>query len=209
MRRNAFIVCSAVLFTSLVGATESPPNFVVIMAEAQGWAQTSVQMDDRIPASKSASFTTPAVERLAREGMRFTYGYATSPRCTPSRAALFTGKSPAALHMTYVGVGREEGAPRTALLPPEPRLELPTSETTIARLLKEAGYSTAHFGKWHVGRISPARYGLDDSDGPTNNGGPDNVANPNPKQSRGMTARGIAFLTKASDAGKPFYLQLS
>lgn len=190
-------------------AAESQPNFVVIMAEAQGWAQTSVQMDDRVPESQSRVFQTPAIERLAREGMRFTFGYAASPRCTPSRAALFTGRSPAALHMTYVGAGREEGPVRTALIPPEPLLELPTDTITVAEVLKPLGYTSAHFGKWHVGRTDPARHGFDASDGATNNGGPDNVASPNPKQAYGMTERGIAFMKRAQQAGKPFYLQLS
>lgn len=195
--------------TALEAATDAGPNFVVIMAEAQGWPNTSVMMDDRLPASKSTVFKTPAIERLAREGMRFAYGYALSPRCTPSRAALFTGISPAALHMTYVGIGRESGPVRTALIPPEPVLEMPTAVNTIAELLKSAGYTTAHFGKWHVGRTDPARHGFDESDGATSNGGPDNVASPNPKQAYGMTERGTAFMTRAQKAGKPFYLQLS
>jgi arylsulfatase A-like enzyme len=191
-------------------AEASPrPNFVVILTEAQGWANTSVAMDGRIPESRSRTFATPAVERLAREGMRFAQGYATSPRCTPSRAALFTGKSPAVLHMTYVGIGRDNAPVRTALIPPEPVLELPAAETTVAELLKSAGYTTAHFGKWHVGRESPAKHGFDASDGPTGNGGPENVASPNPKQAYGMTERGITFMTRASQAGQPFYLQLS
>ena len=194
---------------ALRAAVDTGPNFVVIMAEAQGWPNTSVMMDDRLPASKSAGFKTPAIERLAREGMRFAYGYALSPRCTPSRAALFTGVSPAALHMTYVGIGREGGPVRTALIPPEPVLEMPIAVTTVAELLKGAGYTTAHFGKWHVGRTDPARHGFDESDGATGNGGPDNVASPNPKQAYGMTERGIAFMTRAQKAGKPFYLQLS
>ncbi len=213
MRLRALIigVVSAVGAAMVAGAAETPaPNFVVIMAEAQGWPNTSVRMDDRLPASQSTVFKTPAVERLAREGMRFAYGYALSPRCTPSRAALFTGIGPAALHMTYVGVGREAGGTvRTALLPPEPLLELPTVVTTVAELLKGAGYTTAHFGKWHVGRVSPDRHGFDESDGATGNGGPDNVASPNPKQAIGMTERGLAFMAKAQKAGKPFYLQLS
>ena len=200
----AGVACGAVRAAEAV-----PPNFVVLMAEAQGWAQTSVQMDDRVPASRSRVFSMPALERLARSGMRFTYGYALSPRCTPSRAALFTGRGPAALRMTYVGAGRDGGTPRTALIPPEPLLEMPTSELTVAELLKEAGYTTAHFGKWHVGRTDPARHGFDASDGATSNGGPDNVASPNPKQAYGMTERGIAFMAKAKAAGKPFYLQLS
>jgi arylsulfatase A-like enzyme len=187
----------------------TPPNFVVIMAEAQGWAQTSVQMDDQVSASRHRSFRTPAVERLAREGMRFTFGYALSPRCTPSRAALFTGRNPAELQMTYVGIGRSAEVARTRLLPPEPVLELPGEALTVAEVLRARGYATAHFGKWHVGRADPARHGFDASDGPTNNGGPDQVASPNPKQAIGMTDRGIAFLTNAARAGRPFYVQLS
>lgn len=201
------ILVAAVACTA--SAADPRPNFVVIMAEAQGWAQTSVMMDDRVPESKSRIFRTPAVERLAREGMRFTFGYAASPRCTPSRAAVLTGKTPAALHMTYVGVGRDAGAVFTKLIPPEPLLELPMGETTIAEILEPLGYATAHFGKWHVGRTDPSRHGFDESDGPTNNGGPDNLASPNPKQAHGMTDRGIAFMARAQKAGKPFYLQLS
>lgn len=209
LRITCLIFGSTTVLGWVRAADRAAPNFVVIMAEAQGWSNTSVMMDDRLPASKSAVFKTPALERLAREGMRFAYGYALSPRCTPSRAALFTGIGPAALHMTYVGVGRESGPVRTALIPPEPVLELPTAVTTVAELLKGSGYTTAHFGKWHVGRTDPGKHGFDDSDGATNNGGPDNVASPNPKQAYGMTERGIAFMTRAKNAGKPFYLQLS
>ena len=76
-------------------------------------------------------------------------------------------------------------------------------------MLKRAGYATAHFGKWHMGRVSPSQHGFDESDGATNNGGPDNVANPHPKQLYGMTDRGIDFMARQVKAGKPFYLQLS
>ncbi len=211
MKCHSHLVLMLVLgwATVLRAAADVGPNFVVIMAEAQGWPNTSVMMDDRLSASKSAVFKTPAVERLAREGMRFAYGYALSPRCTPSRAALLTGIGPAALHMTYVRVGRETGPVRTALIPPEPVLEMPTAVTTVAEMLKGVGYTTAHFGKWHVGRTDPGKHGFDESDGATNNGGPDGVANPNPKQSFGMTERGIAFMRRAQLVGKPFYLQLS
>lgn len=202
------------LLCPLVGAAatvaEPPPNFIVILAEAQGWANTSAPMDASDPESRSSNLKTPAVERLAREGMRFARGYAASPRCTPSRAALLTGKTPGALRMTYVGVGRREQSPAAQpVLTPTPLLELPGEETTIAELLKDEGYLAAHFGKWHLGRVDPARHGFDASDGPTNNGGPDNVAVPNPKQAEGMTDRGIAFIEGAIQAGRPFYLQLS
>jgi arylsulfatase A-like enzyme len=161
MKRTKLGVVLGVILTcaagSLVAAADTRPNFVVIMAEAQAWAGSSVQMDDQVPASRSTVFKTPALERLAREGMRFAYGYAASPRCTPSRAALFTGRSPAALRMTYVGVGRESAdvvAGRKSL-PPEPILEMPERVVTVGKVLQAAGYATAHFGKWHVGRTAP------------------------------------------------------
>jgi arylsulfatase A-like enzyme len=193
-------------------------------------------MDDTVPGSKSDLARTPNLEKLAAGGMRFADFHAASPRCTPTRAALFTGRSPAVLHMTFVGEGggggkgggkggggggkgggggggggRESTFSETGskLLPPTPSNELPESETTIAAVLKRTGYATAHFGKWHVGRISPAKYGFDESDGPTNNGGPENVENPNPKEAFGTTDRGMDFMARQVKAGKPFYLQIS
>lgn len=191
------------------------PNFIVIYGEGSGWASTSVQMDDRNPTSKSATSHTPSIERLAAAGMRFSDGYAPSPRCTPSRAALLTGRSPAQLHMTFVGDGRRglpEGEyldPGAQLRTPWPQLELPAETVTLAEYLKRAGYATAHFGKWHLGRVSPNQHGFEESDGPTGNDGPDNVPNPNPKQALAMTAEGIEFMERQVKAGKPFYLQLS
>lgn len=196
---------------ALHSAVSSKPNFVVVLGEGHGWSSTSVQMDDAVPASKSATVSTPNLETLAKDGMRFADFYAASPRCTPSRAALFTGKSPAALHMTFVGEGRTDnrGAVNGKLIPPDSSTELPTTETTIAEFLKSFGYATAHFGKWHVGRTDPSRHGFDESDGPTNNGGPDNVPIPHPKQLFGMTERGMDFMARQVKAGKPFYLQMS
>jgi arylsulfatase A-like enzyme len=205
------------------------PNFLVILGEAQGWTSSSVQMDDTMPNSKSDLARTPNLEKLAAGGIRFANFHAASPRCTPTRAALFTGRSPAALHMTFVsegprgngggggggagrgGGGRESTFSETGskLLPPSPVFDLPESDATIAEVLKRAGYVTAHFGKWHVGRTSPARHGFDESDGATSNGGQDNVENPNPKEAFGMTERGMDFMTRQAKAGKPFYLQIS
>jgi len=196
-----------------LGAAQRP-NFVVIMGEAQGWASCSVQMDDTVPGSKSTLAHTPSLEKLAADGMRFANFYAASPRCTPTRAAYFTGRSPAALHMTFVGEGKggkESSFTETGskLVPAPATQELPESEVTIAALLKREGYATAHFGKWHVGRVSPTRHGFDENDGPNNNGGPENVENPNPKQAFANTERGMDFMERQAKAGKPFYLQIS
>lgn len=195
---------------SLPAANPTPPNFIVILGEGAGWASTSVQMDDRNPASKGSGVATPQLERLAASGIRFSDGYAASPRCTPSRAALFTGCSPAALHMTFIGDGKGGGRnAETRVVPPRAILELPSNTTTVAEFLKQAHYATAHFGKWHVGRVDPTAHGFDESDGPTGNGGPDNVANPNPKQALAMTERGIQFMERQKKLGRPFYLQMS
>jgi arylsulfatase A len=196
---------------ALAAAAAQRPNFVFILGEGHGWSSTSVQMDDAVPESKSAFARTPNLERLAQSGMRFANFYAPSPRCTPSRVSLLTGKSPAQLHMTFVNEGRRDSGtnPNGRVITPSASTELPASETTIAELLKGAGYATAHFGKWHVGRTGPSRHGFDESDGPTNNGGPEDVANPHPKQLYGMTERGMDFMVRQVQAGKPFFLQLS
>lgn len=208
------LVLLAWLIASALSAADQRPNFVVIMGEAQGWASCSVQMDDTVPESKSELAHTPNLERLATGGMRFANFYAASPRCTPTRAALFTGRSPAALRMTFVGEGkggRESSWSETGskLIPPEMISEMPESEVTIAEVLQRAGYATAHFGKWHVGRLDPARHGFSESDGPNNNGGPENVENPNPKQAFRTAGLGCDFMARQVKAGKPFYLQVS
>ena len=199
------------LLTALSVTSAPPPNFVFILGEGHGWSSTSVQMDDAVPASKSAYVHTPNFEKLAQSGMRFANFYAPSPRCTPSRVALFTGKSPAQLHMTFINEGRRDSGsdPNGRVITPSASMELPTSEVTLANLLKGAGYATAHFGKWHMSRANPSQHGYDENDGANGNGGPDNVDNPHPKQLYRMTERGMDFMTRQVKAGKPFYLQLS
>jgi arylsulfatase A len=185
-------------------AAPRPPNFIILLGEGQGWNSTSVQMDDTVHTSKSSFIQTPNLERLAREGMRFANAYAASPRCTPSRAALLTGKTPALLRMTFIAVRDADNSRR--LIEPSPVLELPESEMTIAELLKGAGYATAHFGKWHVGRANPTRHGFDENDGANGSGGPNTT---NPKQVYLTTELGIDFVSRQTKAGKPFLLQIS
>ena len=190
---------------------ETAPNFVLILGEAQGWASSSVPMDAAVPDSKNSLARTPALETLARGGTRFANFYAASPRCMPTRAALFTGKSPAALHMTYIGEGKKDDSAALGrrLIPPNCSLEMPSSLTTIAELLKKSGYATAHFGKWHVGRAHPSTHGFEESDGPTSNIGPNKEENPNPKEAFAITERGADFMARQKAAGRPFFLQVS
>ncbi|MHC4993591.1 MAG: sulfatase-like hydrolase/transferase [Planctomycetota bacterium] len=189
-----------------MSVAEGPPNFLFIQGEGAGWVHTSVQMDPSVPESDNRTVFTPSFERLANGGMTFSNFYAPSPRCTPSRATYFTGKSPGKLGMTFVS---DRTGPNAKLIPPQTSLEMPLDEITIAELLKGAGYATAHFGKWHVGRAHPSTHGFDASDGPTNNGGPENVQEPNPKQLYETAQSGIAFMTQHARAGRPFFLQVS
>ncbi|MEZ5433867.1 MAG: sulfatase-like hydrolase/transferase [Verrucomicrobiales bacterium] len=185
---------------------------MVILEEAQRWASMSVPMDDRHPGriEKRVHPHSPSGQHC-HGGIRFSDFYAASPRCTPTRAALFTGRSPAQLHMTFVGEGKQEGTVNSGdkVIPPQGTSELPAGIATIGTLLKQQGYATAHFGKWHCGRISPREHGFDETDGPNSNAGPENVENPNPKQGYAITELGMDFIARQVTVGKPFYLQLS
>ncbi len=195
-----------ILLAALVASAAGEPNFVFIQGEGQGWNSTSVRMDPEVPESRNDYFQTPNLERLAEGGIRFANFYAPSPRCTPSRATYFTGKSPAKLGMTFVNL---RSGPNVKLVEPTPALEMPLEETTIAEILRDSGYATAHFGKWHVGRRSPVEHGFDETDGANNNGGPVNVGSPNPKQAYGITEQGLRFIESKAKAGRPFYIQMS
>ncbi len=204
----------ALLFcANVASAANSPPNFLVILGEAQGWASMSAPLDDRNPeGSRSDFIRTPNLDGIANRGVCFSDFYAASPRCTPTRAALETGRSPAALRMTFVNEGRggdSRASPGDKVLQPAFTPELPAGIETLPGALKRAGYATAHFGKWHIGRANPREHGFDENDGPNNNDGPDNVEDPNPKQCYAIAEQGMEFMTRQVRAGKPFFLQLS
>ncbi|MFO0604649.1 MAG: sulfatase-like hydrolase/transferase [Polyangiales bacterium] len=185
------------------------PSFIVFLAEANGWTSTSVLQDEAIPASRSGTIQTPSLDRLSAQGMRFSNFYAPSPRCMPTRASLLTGRSPAALHMTFIPEARNEGAATGMVVPPVTLTTLPVATPTVASVLRASGYGTAHFGKWHAGNVDPRMYGFDASDGATANRGPENVDHPNPAQAYLIADRAIEFLDAQAAAGRPFYLQVS
>ena len=197
-------------------ASKGPPNFIVIVGEGCGWSGTSVAMDEAHGDACAAEALTPNLAKLAAEGQRASQFYASSPRCTPSRASLFTGVSPAVLRMTYVNEGgserrgaEAEAPPTTKLIAPNPSMELPADVKTIAQWLKPVGYASAHFGKWHVGRSAPSKVGFDIDDGANTNSGPGRNAQPNPEEGISITDRGIAFMEAQVKAKKPFYLHMS
>jgi N-acetylgalactosamine-6-sulfatase len=137
---------------------KSGPNIVFILADDLGYGD--------LHCYGRADVRTPAVDGLAAEGVRFTNAYANGPECTPTRAALLTGR-----YQQRVGglecaigngnVGRYDDAAR---LRQTHDLGLPVSETSIARMLKDAGYATGIAGKWHLGhedKFAPNLHGFD------------------------------------------------
>lgn len=157
MRRRFGLGLLGVLLT-LAGANaraaEPPPNVVLIVADDLGGVDLGCY--------GSTFYRTPNLDRLARNGRRFTQAYAACPVCSPTRAAIMTGKNPARLHLTDWLPGRPDN-PAQKLNRPAFRQELPLEEVTIAEALKAAGYTTGHIGKWHLGGegFGPTRQGFD------------------------------------------------
>lgn len=197
------ILCT--LFCLAIGSLHAAPNIVFILVDDMGWTGTSAAMDPSRSDSQSDFYQTPHIEALADSGMRFSQAYAPAALCTPSRAAILTGKTPAELHITTPGGSRSQSYQKLA--PPRHLKELPESTLTIAEVLQQQGYATAHFGKWHLGQTSPSQHGFDVHDGSPHNVVP--ASQDGPKDVFGLTARAIQFMTEQSDARKPFYLQLS
>lgn len=126
------------------------PNIVLILIDDLGWKD--------LGCSGSTFYQTPNLDRLAAEGRRYTQAYSACPVCSPSRAAILSGRHPARVGITqYIG-GHSEGRLRDV-----PYLHwLPRSEISIASLLKDAGYQTWHVGKWHLGEdTSPTDHGFE------------------------------------------------
>jgi arylsulfatase A len=133
------------LFLALVAAVQAAqprPNIVFILADDLG-------IND-LGCYGRSDHRTPHLDRLAREGMRFSASYCAQPICSPSRAALMTGKAPARLHLTTYLPGRPDARSQKLLHPPM-RRQLPLEHVTMAEALKKEGYVTAHIGKWHLG----------------------------------------------------------
>ncbi|MCW5555676.1 MAG: sulfatase [Verrucomicrobiae bacterium] len=149
----------------VASAPPYPPNVVFILADDLGWADLACYGSDL--------HETPHLDRLAREGMRFSQAYA-MPVCSPSRAAILTGRHAARLQMTIWREGALKPTENQKLRPAPAISDLPHAETTIAEALKAAGYLTFHIGKWHLGDAdhSPETQGFDLNIGGTHWGAP-------------------------------------
>ncbi|MEM7310337.1 MAG: sulfatase [Planctomycetota bacterium] len=169
-------------------AGERPPNVVLIVVDDMGWKDLGCY--------GSTYYRTPHVDRLAAEGVRFTQGYAACAVCSPSRAALLTGRYPQRIGVTdwihhdgpeareameadrnVEGFDRPRGR---RLLTPRNHAWLEPSEVTLAELLRAEGYATCHVGKWHLGPDghSPETQGFDENHGGNQLGHPPSYFDP-------------------------------
>jgi arylsulfatase A-like enzyme len=142
------------------------PNVIFILADDLGWADTTLYGHTKF-------HRTPHLERLAQRGMTFTRAYSASPLCSPTRASILTGLSPARTGITapncHLPQVRLEAVPGTSApphqhaIPPETVTRLKPDYPTLPQALKAAGYATGHFGKWHLGAepYSPLDHGFD------------------------------------------------
>ena len=140
----------------LTAQGRKPLNFVFILADDLGWTDLACYGSDLNE--------TPNLDRLAKEGVRFTDAYAACPVCSPTRASIMTGKYPARLKITNYLPGSHP-VPYSKLIGFEQPQQLPLEETTIAESLQASGYISGHIGKWHLGGkgFSPDKQGFDGS----------------------------------------------
>lgn len=155
-RANSYLaIASACVVSAFTLTAAAPrPNVVLFLVDDMGW------MDSGAYGSKY--YETPNMDALAKRGMLFTDAYAANPLCSPTRASILTGKYPARLRFT-TAAGHTQPAPEDAqpypdrvspnskLINPRTIRFLPLEEVTVAEAFRDAGYTTGHFGKWHLG----------------------------------------------------------
>lgn len=153
------------LFVSAVSASE-PPNIVLFLIDDLGWKDLGCQ--------GSRYYQTPNIDELARQGARFTNAYSACAVCSPTRAAVLTGKYPARLMLTdWLPSGRWD--PKSKLLSGRFLRALPVEELTLAEAFRSHGYRTASIGKWHLGSEPfslPEHHGFDVNIGGNAHGAP-------------------------------------
>ncbi len=214
------VVAASLLIGSAVSA-KMKPNIVFILVDDMPWYGIATEQQEGYGGSAMKWRNTPNIDAIGKEGMVFANAYAAAGMCGPSRCSIQTGMT--AARTRYSGNGnfgdactfevnyieKAKGAP---FLEPEPMGSIHPDFKTIGDVLKERGYATAHFGKWHAYGGGPEARGYDESDGETSNeeGGPKLCTDPrDPKRIFSMTRSSIDFIERQAKADKPFFVQIS
>ena len=181
-----------------LSAQETPPNIVILFADDLGINDLGCfgRKDQR----------TPNLDKLAADGARFTQAYAAASVCSPSRAALMTGQSPARLKITTFLPGRSDRASHR-VLGASLNYNLPNGVQTIAQLLKPKGYASAAVGKWHLGGNGhqPTDHGFDEYFAGKANAGAESPMGG--KGELGQADYAVKFIER--NKAKPFFLYLA
>ena len=213
MQRHVWILVALILGVSPHAQAQRPPNVVLVMMDDLGYGD--------LGSYGGRDVRTPNIDRLAREGVRLTDAYANGAVCTPTRAALISGRYQQRVGLEWV----------LTVSPTDRERGLPALETSLPALLKSNGYATGLIGKWHLGfkpEFGPNAHGFDEFYGflggahsyYTNRaeiarvgpGGPDLFENTTPVEATGyltdeITRRAVGFITR--HAGQPFFLEVA
>jgi arylsulfatase A len=209
MSRSLLLAVLFSVISPLLPAQEAPPNIILMLIDDMGWTDLGCY--------GSKYYQTPNIDRLAKDGMKFTQAYSACTVCSPTRAAVLTGKSPARLHITDWIAGHDR--PHARLKIPEWTKQLPLEEETLAERLKTRGYATASIGKWHLGGpdLYPQQQGFDTNIGGTNGGSPPSYFSPykidtlkdGPKDeflTDRLTSEAVGFIER--NKANPFFIYL-
>jgi arylsulfatase A-like enzyme len=213
MLRQLLILAVLILCATTQAPAQRPPNVILIMMDDMGYGD--------LGSYGASDVRTPNIDRLAREGVRLTDAYANGPVCTPTRAALISGR-----YQQRVGL---EWALTSS--PADRELGLPALGASLPALLKTSGYATGLVGKWHLGwkpEFGPMAHGFDEFYGflggahsyytnqadifRVGGGSPDLFENTKPVEATGyltdeITRRAVRFITRHAD--QPFFLEVA
>jgi len=205
--RRALACAASLAALAPVLTAQSPPNVIVFLADDLGYGDVGPYDHDENPLTPDVT-NTPVLDKLATEGVVMTDFYADAPICSPTRAALLTGR-----HAMRQGMTAPLG-------PAAPTLGMSQSEVTLAEILKPLGYRTGIVGKWHLGQelqFNPLYQGFDFFWGaPFSNSSPTfylmwnlTVIDPDPDQdylTQNYTTQARAFIASAVEQQQPFFL---
>ncbi|MDF1852489.1 MAG: sulfatase [Verrucomicrobiales bacterium] len=164
---KAAILTAVLTLLSFANASAKPKNVILIVADDLGWADTTLY-------GHTSFYETPNLERLASRGMTFSRAYSNSPLCSPTRASILTGQTPARHGSTApqhhtgevrlkASVDERSRNPGNKAMQTNSVTRLDPAYPTLGKLMKKDGYATGHFGKWHLGPepYSPLEHGFD------------------------------------------------